>query len=355
MTSTAAWRFVLLGYRMALGQPWLAVLIPLVGLLAFFALRALWQSRQRLEKVVAEPLLHQLAPRASVRRPIVKTSLGLVGLLLFAVALTQPQCGTRVQRIKRRGVDVVVALDASKSMLARDVKPSRLERAKLELSTLLDTLKGDRVGIVVFAGDAFTQCPLTSDYAAAKLFLKAVDPDQMQQGGTNVGGALLLARDVLSGVDRGAKQQVVVLLSDGEDLSGETDAAIEALKQANIEVLVVGIGSEAGEPIPLTNAAGQVVDYQKDSDGKTVVTRLDRAVLENLAQQTGGEFFYRPQGVAIPEVAERIDKMQKSELESQLAVEYDERYELFGWAGLILWTAGALLRPSRRGAPEARS
>src|SRR5205085_9967022 len=140
-----------------------------------------------------------------------------------------------------RGVDVVVALDASKSMLARDVKPSRLERAKLELITLLDQLKGDRVGIVVFAGDAFIQCPLTSDYAAARLFLRAVDPEQMQQGGTNVGAALKLSRDVLAGVDRGAKQQVIVLLSDGEDLSGETDSPIAELRDANIQVLVVGI------------------------------------------------------------------------------------------------------------------
>src|SRR5262249_59548382 len=140
------------------------------------------------------------------------------GLALLAIALAQPQCGTRTQKIKRRGVDVVVALDASKSMLARDVRPSRLERAKLELMTLLDTLKGDRVGIVVFAGDAFIQCPLTSDYAAAKMFLRAVDPEQMQQGGTNIGGALLLAKQVLEGAERGAQDRVVVLPSDREEL-----------------------------------------------------------------------------------------------------------------------------------------
>ena len=153
---------------------------------------------------------------------------GLYGLGLAALRRSRsrsPSAAAKSELTKRRGIDVVVALDASKSMLARDVQPSRLERAKLELTTLLDELKGDRVGLVVFAGDAFIQCPLTSDYAAAKLFLRAVDPEQMPQGGTNIGAALTLSKQVLDNADRGAKERVVVLLSDGEDLVGEVNEA----------------------------------------------------------------------------------------------------------------------------------
>jgi len=235
-------------------------------------------------------------------------------------------------------------------MLARDVAPDRLERAKLELDTLLDSLKGDRVGIVAFAGDAYIQSPLTSDYAAAKLFLRAVDPEQMQQGGTNIGAALLLAQNMLEGVDRGAKDRVVVLLSDGEDLSGEEMEAAESLHAAGIKVYAVGIGSEAGEPIPVLGKAGEVVGYKKDASGNTVLTRLDRAGLEAVAQLTGGEFFYQPHGVAVPEVAARIDRLQKSELESRLTVRWDERFQWFLAPGLLLLALG-LLVPSRRRGP----
>lgn len=348
------WRFVLLGYRSAFAEP-KSLLLCLVALaLAAVSVRAVLQSRRALSTLVGEKLIPKLAPGVSVARPIARGLLGTTGLCLFALALAQPQCGTRTQKIKRRGVDVVVALDASKSMLARDVRPSRLERAKLELIGLLDQLKGDRVAIVVFAGDAFIQCPLTSDYAAARLFLRAIDPAQMQQGGTNVGAALRLARQVLAGAERGAGKQVVVLLSDGEDLGGEVDAAADGLRDAGVSVLAVGIGSEGGEPIPLADAEGNVVDYQKDPAGNTVVSRLNRAGLLAIAQATGGELFYREQGVAISDVAARIDGMQKSELESRLAVEYDERFEWFAWPGFLFWVAGALLRPSSR-RKEARA
>jgi len=244
----------------------------------------------------------------------------------------------------------VVALDASKSMRARDVLPSRLERAKLELSTLLDELKGDRVAIVAFAGDAFVQCPLTSDYTAAKLFLRAIDPDQMQEGGTNIGAALATAERVLEGADRGAKDRVVVLLSDGEDLSGEVGDATDALKAAGIKVFAVGIGSATGEPIPVLDKQGERTGYLKDpTTGQTVLSRLDEAGLESIAQATGGEYFHRPGGVAVPDVAARIDRLQKTELESRITVRYDERFQAFLLPGLaFLLLAMGVGSPWRR-------
>jgi Ca-activated chloride channel homolog len=347
-TLSEPWRFTLLGYQMGLAKPVYLALGVVGALVGTLALVSALRRRTRVASLIHARLVDKLAPGASRWRPAVQGGLQGLGLLLFGLALAQPQCGTKSELTKRRGIDVVVVLDASKSMLARDVQPSRLERAKLELTTLLDELKGDRVGLVAFAGDAFVQSPLTSDYSAVKLFLRAVDPEQMPQGGSNIGEALILAKQVLENADRGAKERVVVLLSDGEDLVGEVDEAVAALKEANVQVLTVGVGSEQGEPIPVYNRRGEFVDYKKDSSGETVITRLDRAGLTRIAEATGGAFFYQPRGVAMAEVLERVEKMQKSELESRVTVRYDERFQWFALPGLALLVLGMLLLPSSR-------
>lgn len=348
MTGNHPWRFSLLGYQAGFAEPPYLLLSLLAALALALGLAFALRRLQKVRRTIPERAVETLTPGISAARPAVQAALYGAGLLLFAFALAEPQCGSRAELAQRRGIDVVVALDASKSMLARDVPPNRLERAKLELSGLLDELKGDRVAIVVFAGDAFIQCPLTSDYAAAKLFLRAIDPDQMQQGGTNIGAGLLLARQVLENADRGSKDRVVVLLSDGEDLSGQVGPAASELREAGIRVFAVGIGSETGEPIPIVNKNGEVTGYKKDANGETVLTRLDRAALASLAQATDGEFFYRPNAVAVTEVARRIDGLQKSELESRLTVRYDERFQYFAGPGLALLAAGMVIRPSRR-------
>ncbi|XXF76516.1 VWA domain-containing protein [Myxococcaceae bacterium GXIMD 01537] len=349
MMTMGPWRFMFLGYQAGFAQPLFLALVGvglLIGVLAL--VRALRRS-SRVAEVLPERLVERLAPGISSWRPAVQGSFYGLGLALFGLALAQPQCGSKSELTKRQGIDVVVALDASKSMLARDVQPSRLERARLELTTLLDELKGDRVGLIVFAGDAFIQSPLTSDYSAVKLFLKAVDPEQMPQGGTNVGAALKLAKQVMDNADRGSKERVVVLLSDGEDLFGEVDESVRELKEAGVQVLTVGVGSETGEPIPVYNRRGEFTDYKKDpATGETVVTRMDRTGLTAIAEGTGGAFFHQPRGVAMGQVVERIDQMQKSELESRVTVRYDERFQYYAVPGLVLLGLGMLLLPSRR-------
>ncbi|WP_052420483.1 VWA domain-containing protein [Hyalangium minutum] len=348
MPHVGPWDFSPLGYPVRLAQP-LFLLLCLVGVvLGLLALVLALRRRSRVRAVLNERLSPKLTPGVSEWRPAVQGGLYGLGLLLFGFALAQPQCGSKSELMKRKGIDVVVVLDASKSMLARDVQPSRLERAKLELSTLLDELKGDRVGLIVFAGDAFIQSPLTSDYSAVKLFLRAVDPEQMPQGGSNIGAALKLSKQVLDNADRGAKERVIVLLSDGEDLFGEVNEAVDALKDGNVQVLAIGVGSEGGEPIPIFNRRGEFVDYKKDTNGETVITRLDRAGLTAIAEATGGTFFYQPRGVAMGQVVERIDQMQKSELESRVTMRYNERFQEYAVAGLALLVAGMLLLPSRR-------
>ena len=342
------WRFTVLGYQAGLAQPLFLGLCAVGLLLGAIALIVALQRRSRVGAFLSGRLVEKLAPGVSQLRPALQSGLYGLGLLLFGLALAQPQCGSKSELVKRKGIDVVVVLDASKSMLARDVQPSRLERAKLELTTLLDELKGDRVGLVVFAGDAFIQSPLTSDYSAVKLFLRAVEPEQMPQGGSNIGAALKLSKQVLDNADRGSKERVIVLLSDGEDLFGEVSEAVDALKDSSVQVLAVGIGSETGEPIPIYSRRGEFVDYKKDASGETVITRMDRGGLTAIAEATGGSFFHQPRGVAMGQVVERIDAMQKSELESRVTVRYDERFQYYAVPGLALLLAGMLLLPSSR-------
>jgi Ca-activated chloride channel family protein len=346
--SGPAWHFTVLGYPVGFGAPQWFPLLLVAAVVAAFGVAMALRRASRVWALLGERLGPSLAPGVSAGRPVFQALATGLGLGLFALALAQPQCGSRSELTKRRGIDVVVALDASKSMRARDVLPSRLDRAKLELSTLLDELKGDRVAIVAFAGDAFVQCPLTSDYAAAKLFLRAIDPEQMQEGGTNIGAALMLAQEVLEAADRGAKDKVVVLLSDGEDLSGEVSDAAESLRAAGIRVYTVGIGSESGEPIPVLDKRGDMAGYIRDASGKTVLSRLDQAGLEAIAQTTGGEYFHRPGAVAVPEVAARIDRLQKSELESRITVRYDERFQVFLLPGVLLLAAAMAIPTSAR-------
>ncbi len=343
-----AWRFTLLGYKLGFAQPLLLGLVLVAGLFGLLALMVAFRRRARASRIVPERLVDALAPGVSVVLPAMQSSATATALALFAVALAQPQCGEKAEVVKRRGIDVVVAIDASRSMYARDVPPSRLDRARLELSSLLDQLKGDRVAIVAFAGDAFVQCPLTSDYAAAKMFLRAVDPEQMPQGGTNIGAALLLSKQVLESADRGAKDRVVVLLSDGEDLTGDIGEGVAALKEMNAKVLAVGIGSEEGDRIPILNKQGEVAGWKKDENGTTVLTRLDRAGLERIAADTGGQFFYQPRGVAIADAVQVIDGLQKAELESRLTMKYGEVFQPFVALGLGFLALGILILPSWR-------
>ncbi len=339
-------RFTILGYQAGLQKPLFLALVPLALLFAAIALWRALSRRSNIAAAIPERLAGVVTPGVSLALPAAQATLYGLGLALMAFALAQPQCGSHAELTKRRGIDVVVAIDASRSMLARDVVPSRLDRARLELNTLLDELKGDRVAIVGFAGEGFVQCPLTSDYAAAKLFLRAIDPDQVPQGGTNIGAALLLSKQVLTNADHGAKDKVVVLISDGEDLEGDVSSGVDALKEIEARVYAVGIGSEAGEPIPIVNKNGEVTGYRKDKEGNTVLTRLDRAGLMRIAAETKGEFFHQQNGVAMGDVVKIIDRLQKSELESRVTVRYAEVFQPYLAVGLGFLVLGMLVLPS---------
>jgi Ca-activated chloride channel family protein len=353
----AALQTTLLGLRLRVLEPawlWIAPLGLAAG--AFAAWRS-WQRAQRARSLVPAERRALVLPGTGSAQGVLRGSALGTALLLLFIAAAGPQCGERTEIVKRSGVDLVIALDASTSMLARDVKPSRIERARAEISALLDVLRGDRVGIVAFAGEAFVQCPLTIDYSAAKLFLRAVDPAGMPQQGTAIAAALDESRRLLEGGSRGGAAKAVLLISDGEDQEGAALDAAKALGDAGIRVYSVAVGSQAGEPIPLTDAKGAMTGYKKDSQGRTVLTRADASMLQDIATAAGGKLLEGSGGeLGILQLVPEVEKLQKGELESRLSVQYADRSAQVAWPAFFLLCAAAMLgegalRAGRRGTP----
>jgi Ca-activated chloride channel family protein len=342
--------FDILGIPAQLARPdrWPLLLLVLVA--ASLAAYSLWSRRRTLLQLAATPrLLEKVAPGASIGGPLGRALLSLGGLLLIGLALLEPQLGQRNEKVQRQGIDLVVAIDASRSMLARDVLPSRLERARLELAQLIDRLQGDRVGLVVFAGQAFVQCPLTSDYGAAKLFLRAVDPGSMPAQGTALADALQTAGTMLQSADRGAKTKVVLLLSDGEDHEGDVDGAAEALRAQGVRVFALGVGSAEGTPVPVLDERGDVRSYLRDRGGNPVVTRLEEAQLRRVAEITGGSYLAARGGdLGMGEVYAALDALEKSEFESHLAMRWGDAWYWLGFPGFALLLLGAVIPAGRR-------
>lgn len=353
MSAAAPLSFQVLGAPARLAEPEALWLLAAVAALLVLGAALLVRRRAQLSATFG-PQARRVAPRAGAGRPAARLGLSLTGLALLALALARPQCGTRTELAKRTGVDVVIALDVSRSMLARDVKPDRLSRAVLEVGGLLEQLAGDRVGLVVFAGQAFVQCPLTTDYAAARLFLRAVGPQSVPQQGSDLGNALTASLEVLEGAQAAAgRAKVVLLVTDGEDLEGAGREAAARLAEAGVRIHALAVGTTAGEPIPLTDAAGQVTGYKKDRGGDPVVTRLDPSTLRALTEAGGGEV-WEPgspdRGTAA--FAAALDKLEQGELETRLTVAYDDQYARFALPAFLLLLAALLLPEGRAPRPD---
>jgi len=349
VTPDAPLSFSFLGYALRLADPGALRLLLAVLLLALLGALALVRRRRALARA-AGASAPRIAPAANRTRPAARLGLSLLGLALLAVALSRPQCGTRSEIARRYGVDLVVVLDASRSMLAEDVRPDRLARAKLELGALLDGLAGDRVGLVVFAGEAFVACPLTTDYAAAKLFLRSVEPDALPRQGTALAQALERAREALDLSEGAARARVVLVVSDGEDHEGGTASAARALADAGVRIFALAVGTAAGAPVPPRAGA-------RARPGDPALTRLDAVSLRLLADVGGGEVYdvAAPGGGLAPFRAE-LDRMERTELEGRLTVVYEERYALAAFPAFLLLLASLLLREARtaRGEGGAR-
>lgn len=332
---------------------WLMFLVGLSWLVLWRAERV---RARRLHALADAALLPALLGEASAARRTLRHVCLLFGLALAVVALARPQAGTRVELEKAHGVSVVFALDVSRSMLARDVRPDRLRRAQAEIGDMMEQLKGNRVGLVAFAGMAYAPCPLTTDISAAKLFLRNLSPDAVPQGGTAIGRALATARALFSAESRpggGAGQpstaaNILVLVTDGEDHEGDLEEEAKALREAGITLFAVGVGSTLGEPIPIAQGEGGTT-YLKDPNGQTVLTRLDETALQKLATDAGGTYTSGAAGgTGLVQVQAGIQAVQKAELESRLVVAYDERYHWVLLPALLLLVVGAGVGQRRR-------
>lgn len=305
-----------------------AVLLPLFLYATF---RAADRARRAL---VAADLVPKLARGFDPGRRRLKAVLQVVGLTLVLVAIAGPRAGSREVTVKRRGIDLVIALDVSNSMLAKDVAPSRLARARREISAFLDGLQGDRVGLVAFAGDAFLECPLTLDYGAARMFLDVMDEHSVSRQGTNLGAAI---RTSLGAFGEGEdKYRAIVLVTDGEDTQGGDGLrAAEEAAQRGIKIYTIGVGSESGEPIPLPDEAGG--GFKKDSKGEIVMTALNPESLERIALAAGGEFHRATTGeLELERIHESLAKLGEKELASRTFTQYEERFQFPLALGLLL-------------------
>ncbi len=309
----------------------------------------IWVQKSKmkaLERFGNIKLMEKLMLSKSPKRQNWKKALLILSLFFFLVALARPQIGTKLEEIKRKGVDIFVAIDVSKSMLAEDIKPNRLTKAKHEVATLMRQLRGDRIGLIVFAGEAFVQCPLTLDYGALKIFLDIIEPGLIPKPGTAIGKAIEKA--IESFVETERKHKVLILITDGEDTVKDPMKAAEIAEKEGIVIYTVGIGSTQGVPIPEFDGYGKQVGFKKDKKGNVVTSKLDPLTLEKIALQTNGKYYNAtPAEMELSKIYEDIDKMDKKELSSRIFLQYEDRFQYFLVIGLFLLLADLFI-PERK-------
>ena len=279
-------------------------------ILLFFYAWVIKHKNKLIERFGNLDSLKKMMKQYSVRKRNLKISLLIFAYIFFVMALANPQIGTKLEDVKREGVDIIVALDVSKSMLAEDIKPNRLQKAKHELSQLIDLLQGDRIGLVAFAGIPHVQCPLTLDYSAAKLFLSIIDVNLIPQPGTAIGSAIESAVKAFNSEDR--KHKVLILITDGEDHESDPLEAAKLAEQQGVKIYTIGIGSPQGVPIPEYDRYGRSIGFKKDREGGVVTTKLDVLTLQKIAFQTGGKYYQATTGEAeLDEIYKEIAEMEK--------------------------------------------
>ncbi|KAF0140253.1 MAG: von Willebrand factor type A [Stygiobacter sp.] len=291
--------------------------------------------------------LHKiLFPERSLFKSAIKFGVFLFGLTLLIIAVANPQIGTKIEDVKQVGIDVYILLDVSRSMAAEDIKPNRLEKARFEIAKLIQKLEGDRIGLIVFSGQAYIQFPLTSDYSAANLFLNAVDFNSVPQPGTNIGSALDLALKSFR-YDDGTKKAIVVI-TDGEDHEGNIDGALSEANSKDVVVYAIGFGSQTGTPIPVYNESGAQISYKKDNQGQIVLTKLDEATLKTITEKGNGKY-YRGSNTEdeLDKIYNDLAKIQESEYGSKKVTEYEDRFFYFLFPAIFLLIAEFIMTSKR--------
>lgn len=311
---------------------WALLIIPVI--VVFFLLLLLWK-KQTQKKFADKALLKRLSPNQSVFKSVLKIIVLSLAFASLAIALVNPKIGTKLETVKREGVDIVFAIDVSKSMLAEDIKPNRLEKSKQLVSQIINNLVSDRVGIIAYAGKAFPQLPITTDYSAAKLFLQNMNTDMLSSQGTAINEAILLAKTYYD--DDEQTNRVLVIISDGEDHSEAAVQVAEQASQEGIKIFTIGVGEAKGGPIPLKRN-GIVTGYKKDSQGETVITRLDETTLKNIAAQANGQYIQgRTTDKVVNQMKDILNKMDKTEFEAKQIADFKDQFQWFLGLAILLF------------------
>jgi Ca-activated chloride channel family protein len=311
---------------------YILMVIPLIfGLY----LMSSYSRKRQLSEFGNIDLIRQLMPGVSFRRGWIKLIIFLTALAIMILGLARPQFGSKLTETKRKGIELIIALDVSNSMMAQDIQPNRLERAKQAISRLVDQLTNDRIGLIVFAGDAYVQLPVTNDYTSAKMFLSSISPGIVPKQGTAIGTAINLAASSFSPQEETSK--VIIVISDGENHEDEPIEAAKRAAEKGIVVHAIGIGSPQGAPIPLPSARGSQ-DFLRDKDDQVVVTRLDEDALSKVALSAGGKYIRATNSqIGLLPLFEEINRMERLEFKEKIFSEYDDQFQyLFAIALLLL-------------------
>ena len=307
---------------------WLLVLIPVLALIRFISYR---NQKRKLRKFGDPKLLKELMPDVSRFRPSLKFWILLAALALLILMLARPQMGTKISQEKRTGIETIIALDISNSMLAEDIVPSRLDRSKMMVENLVDHFVNDKIGLIVFAGDAFVQLPITSDYVSAKMFLSSIDPSMMATQGTDIAAAINMGMNSFTQEEGIGK--AIIVITDGEDHEGGALEAAEAAKKKGMRVYVLGVGSSKGSPIPIPGTG----DYMKDNMGNTVMSALNEDMCMQVAAAGGGVYIHvENNSAAQQQLDNELDKLSKKETSTTVYSDYDEQFQAFGILALLL-------------------
>ncbi len=310
---------------------WALVVIPLL-VMVFIILMSI--KKKNLEKLGNFSMILAMIPDVSLTKQTMKFIFYSIALFFLLLGIANLQTGSKMQEVKREGADIMICLDVSNSMLAEDLKPNRLERAKQAIEKMIDKLEGDRLGIIVFAGEAYTQLPITTDYSSAKLFLNAITPNIVPTQGTAIGNAIDKAMESF-GKDEG-KNKAIIIITDGENHEDDAIKKAEEVAKNDVVIHTIGIGSDAGVPIPVYHN-GVPAGYRKDKEGNTVVTKLNEKLLQDIAGATTGVYVKASNAdVGLSAVLDKIAELDKKQIESKRYTDYEDQFQWFGGASLFL-------------------
>lgn len=311
---------------------WVLAVIPFFILV--FIVVQIWKHKKQ-RKFANAATLKKLSPNQSLFKSFLKVLVLSLAFACIALALVNPKIGTKLETVRSEGVDIVFAVDVSKSMLAEDVAPNRLDKAKQLVTQIINNLVSDRVGIIAYAGKAYPQLPITTDYAAAKMFLQSMNTDMLSSQGTAINEAITLATTFFD--DEEQTNRILVIISDGEDHSNVATDAAEEAAALGIRIFTIGVGDVKGGPIPIKNQNGIVLSYKKDSEGETVITRLDEETLINIAKSANGAYINgKNTSDVVAEIKDVLSKMDKKEFEAKQFADFKDQFQWFLAAGIFL-------------------